>query len=311
MNSSDQQSVTKGKTELLRRIKSDEVGDQLSDRERVHAINYMSFFGYLTAELLKNVDYGAVLSQIKKMQKWFGLKVDGVLGPKTFRVLATPRCGCPDIIDKDNDVHIQYVRMQEVAAANLAKWRKHKLTYYIAQHVSGISKSGQEAILANAWDAWSDICGIGIQRTRSAADADIVIGTGSGVRHKFDGQGGTLAWAYLPNGQDRQLLMRFDLAETWTTNVQDRGILLFNVACHEFGHLLGLQHSRKKRALMAPYYNPGIARPQADDDIPRAVARYGKPENKTPTDGNDETQKQYVIRCSNLEVVGHTLFSNG
>ena len=50
---------------------------------------------------------------------------------------------------------------------------------------------------------------------------------------------------------------------------------MLNVACHEFGHLLGLTHSKKPGALMAPYYNPFIATPQQDDDIVRVQKLYG------------------------------------
>jgi len=39
--------------------------------------------------------------------------------------------------------------------------------------------------------------------------------------------------------------------------------------------LLGLDHSRLSSALMAPYYNAFIAKPQTVDDIPRIVALMG------------------------------------
>jgi hypothetical protein len=92
----------------------------------------------------------------------------------------------------------------------------------------------------------------------------------------------------MPDGSDQQLLMKFDLDETWIENANQRGILLENVACHEFGHLLGLTHSQVQGALMAPYYNAAISTPQQNDDIPRILARYGPataqpPVGPTPT----------------------------
>lgn len=66
---------------------------------------------------------------------------------------------------------------------------------------------------------------------------------------------------------------------------------------------------------MAPYYNPSVAVPQFDDDIPRVEARYGKDQAKPddpvkppPTDTDDE--EVFHVRCKNLQVEGYTLFAN-
>jgi hypothetical protein len=69
--------------------------------------------------------------------------------------------------------------------------------------------------------------------------------------------------------------MKFDLGETWTADPTHRGILYLNVAAHEFGHLFGLDHSKLRGALMAPYYNPGVASPKRKDDITRFQSLYG------------------------------------
>ena len=102
---------------------------------------------------------------------------------------------------------------------------------------------------------------------------------GAGRRDQFDGPGGTLAWAQLPPGNsfNGQLLCRFDEAETWVLNRNQRGVLLVNVACHEIGHLLGLRHSNVQTALMAPFYSPGVTKPQLKDDVTRIQRLYGRP----------------------------------
>ncbi|XP_036450703.1 matrilysin-like [Colossoma macropomum] len=69
----------------------------------------------------------------------------------------------------------------------------------------------------------------------------------------FDGPGGTLAHAFSPGigiGGDAH----FDDDERFTS-ASPRGIVLFLVAAHEFGHSLGLAHSNVRSALMYPTYS--------------------------------------------------------
>lgn len=70
---------------------------------------------------------------------------------------------------------------------------------------------------------------------------------------------------------------------------------------------------------MAPYYNPNVAVPQWDDDIPRVEARYGKdtanpePPPTTPDDpgtpGTDD-EEIFNVQCTRLQVKGYTLYKN-
>ena len=285
--------------------------------EMKFSVDYLSVFGYLAKYAIDNVDIDDIKKAVKTFQGWFGLKRDGIVGPKTLKAMEAPRCGCPDIVQAENPEHEGYVQFMKVAEANLTQWRKKGLKYYINSYVRGLSQSEQQGVIAGAWRAWDTVCGISVERTTSSSNADLIMDTGEGRRSNFDGPGGTLAWAYLPSGNDRQLLMRFDLGETWITDPRQRGILLFNVACHEFGHMLGLDHSRKQGALMAPYYNPNIAKPQWDDDIPRVQARYGPETAPPPPDpdpgggGNNGGGDVYTLRCRDLQVEGYTLFANG
>jgi predicted Zn-dependent protease len=265
----------KGRAEAVRLFKKNG-NEEASRQEMTFAVDYLLFFGYVGVELIKHVSYEDLKKGVQSFQRMFGLKADGVIDHKTIRAMECPRCGCPDHIDAGNKQHVQFLRAQEVAADRRDRWNKQGLTYYISQYVgNGVSRKTQKQVVADAFKAWDEVCGLDITEAKSLNRADIVIETGQGPQHNFDGRGGTLAWAYMPTGNDRQLTMKFDLDETWVTEPQQRGIQLFNVACHEFGHLLGLSHSKKPSALMAPYYNPFIATPQADDDIPRVQKLYG------------------------------------
>ncbi|EFX75821.1 hypothetical protein DAPPUDRAFT_7096, partial [Daphnia pulex] len=61
----------------------------------------------------------------------------------------------------------------------------------------------------------------------------------------FDGPGGDLAHALLSN-LDYRGIVHFDEAETWSTS--SNGTNLFQLATHQFGHVLGLEDSKVRTA---------------------------------------------------------------
>lgn len=242
------------------------------------SLSYLDAFGYFKDELAEwqDINLGDIANAIGQFQGMFGLKRTKTLDIKTVRAMEAPRCGCPDIV---RDRHVCAKGLKRAVNASLPRWRKQGVSYTIADYLPGIQKADQDRVVAQAFSAWTKYGNLDVFPAVSGTP-DIVISYGRGQQSNFDGPGGTLAWAYLPNGSDQQLLMRFDLDESWSLTPQQRGILILNVATHEFGHLLGLDHSRVQGALMAPYYNAAIDAPQQNDDIPRFQARYG--ERTTP-----------------------------
>lgn len=235
---------------------------------QVDAHAYLDAYGYLADAA------GNLAEAVRAFQKHFGtLEQDGNIGPKTLRAMSVPRCGLPDHIEEAGVLRRWPAR----------DWIKNPLTYRIATWVDGIPQATQRSAFAAAWASWEAVCGIATQEVSD--DEDITISTGRGRTHQFDGPGQTLAWAELPSGQgNHRLTMRFDLDENWITQRGQRGILLQNVAAHEFGHLLGISHSSISSALMAPFYSESVAGPQANDDVVQGQKRYGKPlERGTPT----------------------------
>jgi matrix metalloproteinase-14 (membrane-inserted) len=238
------------------------------------ALSYLDTFGYFAEALgsWKDITLADIVKAIGQFQALFGLVKTKMLDVKTVRTMEMPRCGCPDIL---REHHTEACGLRNVVNRNLPKWRKSGVTYAITDYMPSVSKSVMDEVVSKAFAAWTRHGNIEVTQSTSGTP-DILISYGRGRQSNFDGPGGTLAWAYLPNGSDSQLLCRFDVDETWILDPAARGILLFNVACHEFGHLLGLDHSRVQSALMAPYYNPSVAVPAANDDIPRFQARYGQ-----------------------------------
>lgn len=256
--------------ENLDRLRSlaEKLGAYLPDVQIV--LDYLVRYGYLQINPLSfALDMESTLAKIREAIKTFRERAalgDGEIDPQLLGKMTEPRCGCSD-----------FMRQVE-----FAKWPRKSLKYFVASYVSGLSRTDQDDLIRLAWNDWQAAADISLAQVTSQQGADIVISTGRGRNQGFDGGGGTLAWAYLPNGSGQQLLMRFDLDERWMKDSPQGGVLYRNVACHEFGHLLGLDHSRASGALMAPFYSPSIVTPQANDDIPRIQSLYGKPAAPVP-----------------------------
>lgn len=246
---------------------------EASEADIRFAFKYLNHY-YVDPDLPQKLSTAKDLTgYTKQFQKLFGLTANGKLDGRTIKAMKfTPRCGCPDY------------KMQSASGPLKSKWGTNELTYFIESYVSGLSRADQDDLNKLAFQQWADVADLKFTRVTSKSAARMILSTGRGRSQNFDGPSGTLAWAYLPSGNNfqGQLLMRYDLDETWIKNASDRGILFLNVACHEFGHLLGLDHSSKRGALMAPYYTPAITKPQPSDDVTRMQRLYGKPDGSTP-----------------------------
>jgi hypothetical protein len=234
-------------------------------------LTYLKYYGYIVESQNSLIDFKAA---VRQFQSFFDLPVDGELGPKTLRAMALPRCNMQDIVSIEH--------------ATAYGWGSRKnLTYFIETYLNDLPQQEFDSIIDLAFQAWESVCGLSIARTTNSSNANLIVGVGSGRRDNFDGPSGTLAWNELPGRGTTQVRGKFDSAETWVGRSGGRGIKLFNVAAHEFGHGLGLTHSSVRGALMAPYYSPDIAVPQLKDDVSRIQSLYGKPvstpTNPTPT----------------------------
>ncbi|XP_036379355.1 collagenase 3-like [Megalops cyprinoides] len=183
--------------------------------------------------------FGQVSMKLKEMQKFFGLKVTGILDAETLGVMQRPRCGVPDVL--------KY-------STSPTKWPTNKLTYRIENYTPDMSVSEVDSAIEKALQVWAQVTPLRFTRMYSGI-ADIMISFGArehGDYYPFDGPNGILAHAFDPSvgiGGDTH----FDEDETFTSG--SNGYNLFLIAAHEFGHALGLSHSDDPGALMFPTYS--------------------------------------------------------
>lgn len=232
------------------------------------ALSYLVKYGYLSDKKENNIE--DIIAAVIKLHKIAGFDSSGIINGKTMSIMELPRCSMQDNVVEE--------------ATSLPKWASNNLTYYIGSRDSDMPKEKWDECFRLAFSYWSEITPLVFNQTNSQSEANLIINTGRGRQNDFDGPSGTLAYFELPPyaNYKGQLKGMWDADELWT--IDGNGILLVNVACHEIGHALGLNHSNISSALMAPYYNRNIAKPQSNDDIPRMQARYGKPvTGTTPT----------------------------
>lgn len=159
----------------------------------------------------------------------------------------------------------------------IAQWEKLQISYFFINGTEKISGDNEQAVIKQAFDLWAGQTPLTFTQTSNRAQADIVIGWGTGEHgdgDPFDGPGDVLAHASFPNPyDDRQVFLHFDNDERWV-NSDSQNVDLLTVAAHEIGHTLGLAHSDDPDALMYPSYS-GPHRFLGQDDIAGVQSLYG------------------------------------
>lgn len=134
-----------------------------------------------------------------------------------------------------------------------------------------------------AFSAWSTVANITFVEVPDSGQSFGAFGATGNIRiagHYMDGIGGVLAHAYYPKesaalysiGGD----IHFDSDDRWKIGFGGSGFDVFQVAAHEIGHAIGLDHSLTTAALMYGSYTEAFRGPQADD-IAGARFIYGAP----------------------------------
>uniref|UniRef100_U3JXH9 Matrix metallopeptidase 11 n=1 Tax=Ficedula albicollis TaxID=59894 RepID=U3JXH9_FICAL len=191
-----------------------------------------------------------------------------------------PRCGVPDLPPLPGR------NRQKRFVLSGGRWDKTNLTYRIIRFPWQLVKAKVRRTIEEALKVWSDVTPLTFTEVQEGR-ADIVIDFTRywhGDNLPFDGPGGILAHAFFPKTH-REGDVHFDYDETWTIG-NSLGTDLLQVAAHEFGHVLGLQHTAVSKSLMSPFYIFRYPLSLSEDDKQGIQHLYGKPSPEpepTPT----------------------------
>ena len=138
--------------------------------------------------------------------------------------------------------------------------------------------TGWRAEIEAALGGWAAVSGLRFFEVPDAGEGFNRSGVSGDIRfggHDLDGPGGTLAHAYFPppNGGSAAGDVHFDMDEEWVIGFQPSGYDIFQIAAHEIGHALGLEHVDAD-VLMNPYY-PDDPRSWQAGDIAGIRYLYG------------------------------------
>ncbi|KAK4419600.1 Metalloendoproteinase 1 [Sesamum alatum] len=204
---------------------------------------------------------------IKNYQAFFKLTVNGIMDPNTVEKMASPRCGVPDVnLNTSNKLYLQIPTLASHYAfyPGKPKWprTKRNLTYSFPY---GTRSDVNQAIL-HATQIWAFMSPLRFSYIENYYNADIKISFqyrdhGDGLA--FDGPGGVVAHAFGPTDGT----LHFDGDEWWVDGETPDAFDLQTVGLHELGHVLGLDHTNDKGAIMYPYMPIGRRKVLGQDDI--------------------------------------------
>ncbi|KAK2819394.1 hypothetical protein Q5P01_024955 [Channa striata] len=182
------------------------------------------------------------------------------------------------------------------------RWEKTDLTYQILRFPWQMSESKVRSVLQEAFGLWSAVTPLTFREV-IVEKADIIIDFNRywhGDSLPFDGPGGILAHAFFPRTH-REGEVHFDYDEHWTMG-NNMGTDLLQVAAHEFGHVLGLQHSLEPNAVMCPFYSNSYPLHLSEDDKRGIQYLYGPPLHAPPE--TNELDNKLLDACkTNFDAV--------
>jgi len=235
-------------------------------------IDYLAKYGYLTEPKTAH-DTDELRSALKKLQEFAGLEQTGVVDPATTELLSKVRCG---LSDKPGEA-------QKYTLTG-SRWPGTHVTYRVRNNPPTMSGGATRNTLRRALTAWENVSPLKFREEQSN-DAKIQISFENDQHSYGNGDGrfgqNVIAHGFYPSSNPLGGDVHFNKEKyRFTDRKPNSGeIALLNIAVHELGHSIGLDHSNDRGAVMYPIYNPNIALPQRDD-INGVQAIYGRPQGR-------------------------------
>ncbi|MGH3973011.1 MAG: matrixin family metalloprotease [Pseudonocardiaceae bacterium] len=245
----------------MRSIHTARKGDRVPDIELIR--RYLRRFGYLDVpggtELVTEVVDEATSSALETLQEFFGLPRTGEFDEATREVMARPRCGLPDLGNS-------------AAFVTRCPWRQATLSFAFDIGTLDVAGTTEFQAARNAITTWQVVCPMPFSEVGANRNPNVLIGWRPPNDPDWDMTGGVIAHADFPPDCDivtntLPKPVHFDDEHLWNTTGAASAFDVESVALHEFGHILGLQHSNISSAVMFPTIASGeIKRELAQDD---------------------------------------------
>lgn len=246
-------------------------------------------------EVLRNllIDYGylgrpegqiqEIKSALKRYQRFYGLVESGVANDETMNHILMPRCS---VSDSGFASRFCGFTNSFVLSPSRSKWPRTSLTYGFVNFDVGLSKGDVRRGFLLACNLWSEHSPLTFREISGDNRVDIRIGfyIGSHGANPYCNPGFTsranFAHGFFPpvQGIDSELAgdIHFNKAIKWAVNttLNEDEVDFVSVAAHELGHVLGLDHSNDREALMYAGCRPPH-RFLHNDDISGIQTLYG------------------------------------
>jgi hypothetical protein len=233
---------------------------QAADIEFVQ--QYLQRFGYLdvSAELNTEVIGETTSRALELFQEFFGLPRTGELNEATMEAIKRPRCGLPDLSNS-------------VVFVTRCPWRQATLSFAFDAGTPDIAGTTEFQAVRAAISTWQPVCPLIFSEVRASENPNVLIGWRPPNDPDLDMTGSVIAHADFP--PDCSIVtntlpkpLHFDDEHPWGTTGVVTELDVQSVALHEFGHILGLQHSSISNAVMFPSISFGeIKRELTNDDL--------------------------------------------
>lgn len=251
-----------------------------------YAVDWLRWFGYLESD--DDPKEGVAVRGTRKFQKLYGIKEDGIVGPRSLSAMQLKRCGCPDF-------HFTGLsaKGRKLEGPGVSRWGKRLITYRFDSYLDRISRADQDRMFEEACDLWSEVADVKLIPADDDDPVDILVHAARGRGAQLDGPGGTIGYTYLRSQWDPEqrgpIPLVLDLDENWGADPNTALVYYLAVVAHELGHCLDLDHSQVQDSLMAPIYRSSVWRPVEPDDHSRIIKQFGPVKIDPPGDSEGPT----------------------